>query len=252
MKKIIFAIVVVMCLTACGNEEIFEDKIQNEEDAVDISDEDNIVMEEKIDVNENVGGKIVPEENKVIEKTDMNVVEKIEEKDMKIVEEENDQTDSKGKFFEEKIVYDEGVEVGKKAIDFEVELLSGEKVKLSDYLGKPIFLNFWATWCGPCVGEMPDIEKIKNEYGDKIVVIAINGGELKDDVKSFIDRKGYTFNVGIDEKGSIIGTYDSMYIPLSIFIDENGIIQDRQVGALSEEKMREIVDKLIEAIKNNN
>ena len=145
----------------------------------------------------------------------------------------------------EEKTYKEGVQIGEKAIDFEVTLLSGEKVKLSDYLGKPVFLNFWATWCGPCVGEMPDIEKIKNEYGDKLVVLAINGGELKEDVKAFIDRKGYTFNVGVDEKCTVLGVYDSMYIPLSVFVDENGIIKDRQVGALSEKRMGEIVNELV-------
>lgn len=218
MRKIVFILVVSMCLVACGN--------KNEKENV-------IEIEPK------------NEEGVFLNKVDEEIIEETEEKEQEDIKQTEEKNDMKVETIKEEIVYEEGVEVGKKAIDFEVELLTGEKVKLSDYLGKPIFLNFWATWCGPCVGEMPDIEMIKNEYGDKLVVLLINGGESKNDVQSFIDKKGYTFNVGLDERDEILTKYDSMYIPLSIFIDENGIIQERKVGALSEENMKNIIEDII-------
>jgi len=75
--------------------------------------------------------------------------------------------------------------------------------------------------------------------------LAVNAGELKDDVNAFISRMGYTFDVGLNENGDLLNTYNSMYIPLSIFIDENGVIQERKVGALSYANMEEIIKSLI-------
>ena len=237
MKKIILVIGLVVVLTACGNKDeketiIVEEKLQN------MSSSDNLDIE----------SNNIIEEQKDIENNEEPIIENIEEaQDVLEPEQENDinKVESVENLNENQVIYEDGVQVGKKAIDFEVELLSGEKVKLSDYLGKPVFLNFWATWCGPCIGEMPYIEKIKNTYGDKLVVLAINGGELKTDVQAFVERMNYTFDVGIDEKNEALTIYDSMYIPLSIFIDKNGVIQERQVGALSESKMNEIIKSLL-------
>lgn len=245
MKKIILIMVLTIMLTACGKKNIkaenFIEKIPNE----------NIIVEADNKIEE-VEKDVVIEENSIKESDNLpkneekeKSIEKVEEKYKESVKEEVEFVEDQEELETSQIIYEEGIDVGKKAIDFEVELLSGEKVKLSDYLGKPVFLNFWATWCGPCVGEMPYIEKIKNEYGDKLVVLAINSGDYKEDVKTFINKKGYSFNVGIDEKGTVLTIYDSMYIPLSIFIDENGIIQVRKVGALSEENMKTIVEDLI-------
>jgi len=258
MKKVIFLISLVLGLTGCGNKEVNNETLvnisQDEVVGINVSNEINNVVEEKEtdEVNEDIkpeknkkseNSDIVKEENKADEET----IEKSIIDNGKNSENVGEEMTLEPVLTDNEIVYEIGVDVGKKAINFEVELLTGEKVKLSDYSGKAVFLNFWATWCGPCVGELPDIEKIKNEYGDRLVVLAINGGELKEDVKKFIDLKGYTFNVGVDESGSILNTYDSMFIPLSIFIDENGIIKERRVGALSEIEMRNIIDSFIEA-----
>lgn len=237
MKKIIFVMLIVLCMSGCGNKVEKDDVVKND------AEQEHINLSTEIDMEiEDNNGSSEYNENKEIDK-----VEEIVEKNDIPENIESDKKHEESEINEPKneILYEEGIEIGKKAVDFEVELLSGEKVKLSDYLGTPVFLNFWATWCGPCVGEMPDIEKIKAQYGDKIVILAINGGESKNDVKTFIAQKGYTFNIGIDEYGEVLTKYDSMYIPLSIFINEEGVIQDRCVGALSEKQMKEIVDRLI-------
>lgn len=237
MRKIVFILLVSMCLVACGNknekENSGDNKLIEENILLDLPEENELEIEPK------------NEEEVLVNKADEEFMKAVEEKEQESVKQTEEKNDMKVEPVKEEIIYAEGIEAGKKAIDFEVELLTGEKVKLSNYLGKPIFLNFWATWCGPCVGEMPDIEMIKNEYGDELVVLLINGGESKNDVQSFIDKKGYTFNVGLDERGEILTKYDSMYIPLSIFIDENGIIQERKVGALSEENMKRIIEDII-------
>lgn len=250
MRKITLLLVVMLILTACGD--VKENEVvnnqENSEPVVDLQNDEYEktepdIEEKKEDIDkaiETVLPEVKPEEEtKIVLES---VKEEISKKDEAKIE---IQPPSEEQPKEVVIEYEEGVEVGKKASDFEVELLNGEKVKLSSYFGKPIFLNFWATWCGPCVSEMPDIEKMKKEYEDDLVILLVNGGEEKEDVEYFINRMGYTSLVGLDKTGEILTKYDSMYIPLSVFIDKDGIIRERKVGAMTEENMREIISKLI-------
>lgn len=256
MKKILLTVALAMCLTACGNvsepkekkvrdNNLVENEVKNEQIIEQKSESNEVIKEEDeentINIEEDVKKEKTAEVNqdKLAKSTGDN--KEVEERQLEPSVESNKEVLEQPK---SEIIYEEGIDVGKKAIDFEFELLSGEKTKLSDYSGKPVFLNFWATWCGPCVREMPDIEKVKTEYGDELVVIAINGGELKEDVEAFISKKGFTFYIGVNERGDILEKYDSMYIPLSVFIDKDGIIRERKVGALSYEDMKNIVESL--------
>jgi len=126
---------------------------------------------------------------------------------------------------------EEKAEIGYAAPDFTVELVGGETVKLSDFRGKVVFLNFWATWCGPCVNEMPDIQKLADAFPDDLVVLAVNCSERKDKVEKFINDKGYTFNAGFDEAGKIQNKYPTDGIPYSVIIDAKGIITTTHLGA---------------------
>lgn len=135
-----------------------------------------------------------------------------------------------------------GIEVGNKAPDFTAQTIDGKEIKLSNYLGKKVFLNFWATWCGPCTREMPSIQKVHENHPD-VVILAVNCGEKTEDVKNFIEKNNYTFNVLTDEAGQISYTYYSDYIPLTLIIDENGIITERHVGSLTENEMLKMLNK---------
>ena len=123
------------------------------------------------------------------------------------------------------------LEVGDAAPDFAVELLSGETVKLADYRGKVVLLNFWATWCGPCVSEMQDIQKISEAFSEEAIVLAVNCSEKRDTVSSFIEDKGYTFNIGLDENMEIQEKYPTDGIPYTIIIDGEGIITEIHLGS---------------------
>lgn len=244
MKKIIFTTMLAMCLCGCGNVEKTEIKLPQINDEL-IKNEDNILENIQVKEENNIESAEEKKNDEKDDKGEEKQSEMVNNEEPIVLQPEEKVENSLEEDKKEEVVYEYGVEIGKKAVDFEIELLSGEKVKLSDYIGKPVFLNFWATWCGPCVGEMPHIQKIKDTYGDKIVILAVNSGELKEDVKFFADRKGYTFEFGLNEKGDLLDTYKSMYIPLSVFIDEKGIIQERSVGALSEEQMLNIVKDLV-------
>ena len=127
---------------------------------------------------------------------------------------------------------------GSEAKDFEVELLTGEKVKLSDYRGKVVLLNLWATWCGYCVKELPVLQQLHDEYGDDLVVFTVNCGEDKVKADDFINKNKYTFIVGVDKKLEI--GYPVRTIPITFIIDKDGIIRDKLIG---------VVDKTYEYFK---
>ena len=113
-----------------------------------------------------------------------------------------------------------------KALDFTVEDTEGNKVTLSDLEGKPVIINFWASWCGPCKNEMPDFEEKFKEYGDDIHFMMINvtdgNRETVDTAKSFIENSGYTFPVYYDTTLEASNVYGIYYLPTSLFINEDG------------------------------
>jgi len=132
------------------------------------------------------------------------------------------------------VVQGEPLSVGDTAPDFSVELLNGETVQLSNFRGSVVLLNFWATWCGPCVGKLPDIEKLSEAFADELIVLAINRGERRTRVDAFIEQNGYTFKVGLDESNEISALYPSAGIPYTVVIDADGVITSVRLGAPSD------------------
>jgi len=120
----------------------------------------------------------------------------------------------------------------KKAPDFCLEELSGKKVELKHFKGQVVFLNFWATWCGPCKEEMPSMEALYQRFKEKgFVFLAISVDyEEKKKVKEFIDKHRYTFPVLIDSKGLTLDLYGVKGIPTTILIDKKRRMVGRAIG----------------------
>lgn len=140
-----------------------------------------------------------------------------------------------------------GVSEGSAAPDFELKTLSGDSMSLSSVKGKKVIINFWATWCPPCRSEMPDMQKIQDEHKDDVVVLAVNltnSESSVDTVKSFVDELELTFPVLLDEKGKINNQFEVLSYPTSYFVDENGVIQTKFVGALSYDQMNKFLKNL--------
>lgn len=132
-----------------------------------------------------------------------------------------------------------------KAIDFKLKDLNDKEVSLSDLRGKRVFLNFWASWCPPCRGEMPDIEKLYEETKDSdLAIIAINLGEDNSTVKSFIDKNNYKFRILLDSDEDVAEKYSITSIPTSFFIDKNGTIVAKKIGAMTYEEMKNYVNTI--------
>lgn len=133
------------------------------------------------------------------------------------------------------------------APDFTVYTSDKTPVKLSDFFGKPVVLNFWASWCGPCKMEMPDFENEYLESGDNVNFLMINvtgGRETLQSASDFISQKGYTFPVFYDLDNIAASTYQAYSIPTTYFIGSDGSVVTYAVGAIDAETLQRGIDMI--------
>lgn len=143
----------------------------------------------------------------------------------------------------------QNVQVSIDAIDFKLKDLDGKEVSLSDYKGKTIYVNFWATWCPACKEELPFIQQLYSERKDTdLVVLTVDLQESPFTVSNFMAINKYNFPVLLDKDGDIATSYGVQSIPLSILIDENFKIVSARAGAMEDyEALQEFVDQLKKA-----
>ncbi len=129
----------------------------------------------------------------------------------------------------------QAVEVARKPLDpveFELKDLDGVTRTLGSYRGKVVFLNFWATWCGPCRSEMPSMQRVHEQLrGEGLQIVAVNLQESNDQVRRFMKELGLDFTVLMDRTGMVGAQYGARSIPTTYLIDRNGKIFARAIGA---------------------
>ncbi|MGI6778558.1 MAG: TlpA family protein disulfide reductase [Acetivibrionales bacterium] len=140
---------------------------------------------------------------------------------------------------------EDGQEEKLMAPEFALETLNGDKVKLSDYKGKLVFLNFWAVWCRYCVQEMPDLDSANTVFmeGDDAVILAIDVQESKDAVSEFMKEKGITLPILMDYDGQVAAAYGVTGLPTTYLIDRDGSIIGRKVGPMTETQIINLVEE---------
>ncbi len=122
------------------------------------------------------------------------------------------------------------------APDFELPGLDGQTVSLSRLRGRPVMLNFWATWCGPCRAEMHFLQEAfeDKKWSEKgLAIFAINLGESASKVEEFMEENGLSFPVLLDTELEVARMYNATRIPVTYFIDKNGIMKDGKLGPFS-------------------
>ena len=137
-----------------------------------------------------------------------------------------------------------GVRSGDLPPNFQLTLEDGSSLSLRDLQGRPVMINFWATWCGPCRLEMPDIVE-QAEANQDIVVIAVNVGEKRDAVQSFVEEFQMSMPVARDVEDTLRKAYQVRGMPTSVFIDSDGRISTIWSGLLTGDKLQELLDEIL-------
>lgn len=139
-----------------------------------------------------------------------------------------------------------GLKIGAAAPDFSLKTLDGKQVNLSDYKGKKVMLNFWATWCPPCKKEMPDMQKYSQQAGEDVVILAVNI-DPENDVRAFVEDNGITFTIPLDSqsaKNPVNERYKILSIPTTYFIDSKGIIRNKVISAMQLKDMERNINSI--------
>jgi thiol-disulfide isomerase/thioredoxin len=140
-----------------------------------------------------------------------------------------------------------GLQPGDLAPDFSFSSFEGERLRLSDFRGRPVLVNFWATWCQPCRAEMPAIDETVRRYAaDEVAVLAINRGERFGPASEWAEELGVEFTAfGYDPEQSVFDRYDGIGMPTSFFIDARGVITEVVAGPLRESDLDFALKKTI-------
>ena len=144
-----------------------------------------------------------------------------------------------------------GVEIGELAPDFTVATLEEEPISLSDFRGKIVLVNDFATWCGPCQAETPSLVDVYNAEGDDVVFIGLNLQESESKVAEFKDQYNIPYPLALDPDGKVSELYRPVGLPTSWFIDSEGVVRYVHAGPMTTAMLQETLDAIREGREPN-
>ncbi|MGO0883682.1 cytochrome c biogenesis protein/redoxin [Clostridioides difficile] len=192
----------------------------------------------------------ISQQNKVENNQSMNQEDKKQGNSNGGTQGESDNKDNQNESNNENNDSDSNDEERIKSIDFTLTDQYGKTHKLSDYEGKVVFLNFWATWCPPCKEEMPHIEQLYKDYkknNEDVVILGVASPNLgregsREHVINFLKDEGYTFPVVLDEDGELAYQYGINAFPTTFIIDKEGYVTQYIPGAMNKETMKSFIE----------
>lgn len=131
---------------------------------------------------------------------------------------------------------------GPMALDFSLQMTDGTKFTLLQNLDKPILVNYWATWCPPCVREFPDLEEMYKNYKDRMHFVAINSAETKDVIEAFMTKNNFTIPIAMDSDNAVGMMYGIASIPTTFIVDTEGRIVFAQLGMMTKKQMQNAIE----------
>jgi len=136
----------------------------------------------------------------------------------------------------------EGHEIGERVPDFSLTQTDGEVFRLNECRGKVTVLNLWATWCTPCINELPYFERLQKTYAEKVAVLAIHSNMITDDVQKYLSQFDYEMCFAIDEDGSVTALLGgSSMLPQTVVLDRYGIVTYNNIGSVTYEALEQLV-----------
>ena len=138
-----------------------------------------------------------------------------------------------------------GVMEGSLAIPLQGKILDGEAWSLSAQQGRPTLVVFWASWCGPCMEEIPHLNALKKEYGDRLELVGVNMGESLSKIQQARAETEMSYATLLDKRGEIAGSWRVRKLPLMVVMDKEGRVRFRGIG--SEEQLKVLLDSLVNA-----
>lgn len=128
---------------------------------------------------------------------------------------------------------------------FTLTTLAGDTFDLSAAQGKPVVLNFWATWCGPCQRELPALQAAAERYGDRVLIVGVDQGEEPATVQHYVDQLGLTFSIPLDAEFAVSEQYHVRGLPTTFFIDPQGVIRQMWLGEMNSITLAEGVAEIL-------
>ncbi|MDQ3963323.1 MAG: TlpA family protein disulfide reductase [Actinomycetota bacterium] len=135
------------------------------------------------------------------------------------------------------------VALGEPAPDITMTDFDGDRFELSDFEGKPLVVNFWASWCPNCIAEMPDFEKVHQATEGEIGFLGINQSDARGPAENLARQTGVTYRLAVDPQGEIFQTFGAQGMPTTVFIDASGNVVDVVVGQLSEDTLTGYIER---------
>jgi peroxiredoxin len=134
---------------------------------------------------------------------------------------------------------------GERAPLFDSTTADGEDFTLLALRGRPVVLNFWATWCAPCAVEMPELQRVQDAYGDAVTVAGVNTGEGPDAIRGWAEARGLRFPLVLDEAGQIAAQYQLRGQPTTFILDANGIVTEIIYGPATFDGLAQSLESLL-------
>lgn len=133
--------------------------------------------------------------------------------------------------------------VGRPAPTSDYTTFDGEEASVADYAGTPMVVNFFASWCVPCVREMPAFEQVHQDVGDQVAFVGVNVQDSETEGQAIVDDTGITYDVGRDPDGSLLASFGGVAMPTTVLVDADGTIVRVLSGATTAEELRAAIDE---------